>query len=215
VSEGSVRSYTELIATLTDSCRVTQEFCDTKRLAWLNEPYNPANDCHDCVLGSFADDLSSPLGYDAEYEQQFQSLTSSCQKFTYSYTTPPAFTRTPPTPVGTTTTTPLATPSCRAIHTVTANDDCSTIAEQYGVSTFQLTTMNDLTPSCQLLRTGMQLCIGAQCDTHRVGRDETCEALLASYATSMDPHQFRVWNPNIDALCSNLHDIAGMVVCVR
>jgi hypothetical protein len=65
-----------------------------------------------------------------------------------------------------------------------------------------------------MLRAGMELCIGIGCETYQVGSGETCENLVASLASVLNEQQLLAWNPNINPLCSNLHDIPGMVVCI-
>jgi hypothetical protein len=198
---------------------VSGQFCDTIFLSWLNTgARTAAQNCSDCVLGGMQTDLNSPFGFDLDYEQDFASRTSSCNKFTYSYTTPA------PYKVSSSTTLPLSGsatvtaadpgPSCRANHVVDISDTCYSIALQHGVSSYSVVQLNGLFPGCSNLREADTLCIGVACTTYQVDPSDTCGSILQSLGGAVTATQFLAWNPNIDPLCGNLHDTAGMVVCI-
>jgi hypothetical protein len=195
--------------------RTTNEYCDILRVSWLNQAtLSPEIECSDCVLGSMQTELNSPLAFHPEYAEDFASRTSSCGKNNYSYMTPPSYTITPSVSVSVSTITSEPTASCRASHLVVEGDTCTSIALQYGVSSFSVAVLNGLTPSCKSLLIGQTICIGAQCPTHQVAVNETCNDIVASLGTTATSGQFMAWNPNIDVLCGNLHKVPDMVVCV-
>jgi hypothetical protein len=185
-------------------------------LSWLNTgPWTMAQNCSDCVLGGIQTNLNSPFGFDLDYEQDFISRTSSCNKLTYSYTTPPPYTIAPSTVSASATVTATDPgPSCRATHVVDIKDTCYSIALQHGVSSYSVVQLNGLFPGCLNLQESANLCIGVACETYQVDSGDTCGSIIESHGGTITTTQFLAWNPNIDPLCGNLHDTAGMVVCV-
>jgi len=192
----------------------TNEFCDTLRISWMNDgPLSTQRQCSDCVLGSMQTELNSPLLFNAEYAEGFQSMTASCGQGGYAITTPPSYTVTPSASASATVIPAEPTMSCSAMHPVVEGDSCSSIALEHGISSHSVAFLNGLTPSCSLLSVNQTLCIGAQCPTHLVGVDETCDDIVASLGAGVSQAMFLAWNPNVDVLCSNLHKVADMVVC--
>jgi hypothetical protein len=192
--------------------RASGQYCDTLRSSWLQQDtLTDDQKCSDCVLGGIETDLNSPFGYDQDYEADFRSSTSSCKKSTYTINTPGSYTLAPTT---TTTTTTVATPSCRATHVVSATDSCLSVALQHSVSTWSLISLNGLDPRCNYLPTNTSLCIGEECLTYQVNPNDNCDSVIASAKGGLTASQFAAWNPNIDALCLNLHNADINVVCV-
>jgi LysM repeat protein len=157
-------------------------------------------------------DLNSPFGYDLEYEADFKSMTSSCSKGGYTYTTPGSYSLAPTSTTSSNGTAPSATPSCRATHVVQPDEKCYGIAMRHDVSSFSIAVLNGLDPACSNLTVGSNLCIGDACSVRQVQVGDSCVSILQD--TGIDPSQLMAWNPNLDALCSNLHDAPAMVLCV-
>jgi LysM repeat protein len=172
-----------------------------------------AQECSDCVLSGMVSDLNSYFGYSEDYEADFKSRTSSCSKSTYVYTIPGKYTLTPTTTV-TTTSASTPTPTCYTTHTVAALDDCASIAQNYSVSSWSLVKLNGLNIQCSNMKPGDSLCIDIPCSVHLVDAFETCDSIVAGAGGNLTGNQLANWNPNIDVLCRNLHDIPSNVICV-
>jgi hypothetical protein len=192
--------------------RASGQYCDTLRQSWLGqERLSQEQECSDCILGGMQTDLNSPFGYDERYEADFRARTSSCNKLTYTFTTPGSETVPPST---TTTTKDLPTPSCVSTYAVSASDTCASIALRFSVSTWSIIKLNGLDPQCNNLQSNSTLCLGTQCPVHQIGPYDTCDSIVADAGGSFTGNEFAVWNPNVDSLCYNLHDSSSNVVCV-
>jgi hypothetical protein len=167
-------------------------------------------ECSDCIIGGMVTDLNSYFGYNLEFEELFSAQTSSCSKTTYSFTTPGTYTI---APTSTVEPPPIPTLNCRTRHDVILGDSCSTIAQQYSISSWSVIKLNGLDLQCRNLQIGESLCIDVTCPTQVLTSTDTCESVVDSVA-GITLNQLAIWNPHLDALCENLHEIPSNVICV-
>lgn len=196
-------------------------FCDLILAEWRNETNittaeQAANDCSDCMLGPYAVQLDSPLGYSSDFAAQFASLTSSCGATGYAYTVPTAYalnSTTSATATATASSTASSTPtSCVASYTVGVNETCNDIAESQGVSTYDLMNANDINIFCSNLVEGSTLCIPDKCTTVTVLPEDSCASWMATYNISMA--QLQAWNPIFDSNCMRIVPWVNWQICV-
>jgi hypothetical protein len=161
--------------------------------------------------------LNSPFGYDEDTAEAFVSTTSSCSKTNYAFTSPPAYTPTSATVIGTGPS-PTADPgislppSCVTIYQITAQDTCNSIALSQRVSTFSVYGPNGI--KCDALPVGSNICLLGQCDQHQVAQNDTCDSIIAATGKSIDPQLFVAWNPDLNPMCTNLGDLVGNYICL-
>lgn len=165
--------------------------------------------------------LNSPFGYDPDFASAHTSLTSSCSKTGYDFTSPPPYV--PPasttTATGTATSIPSASPTdaldpgCVRLYTVQAGDTCNSIAVSQNVSTFAVYGSSGL-EDWSNLPTGSKLCLLGQCVTYQVQLGDTCDTIIAAAGITVSPSMFVAWNPNINAVCSNLISLVDDYICL-
>lgn len=195
-------------------------YCDPQLLSWANESWPVNGSCSDCWLGTLETQLNSPLGYDEGMEDNFNSLTSSCNATGYSVTSPTAYalhaTTTTTETSSSAMTTTTATPSCANYYQVKETDDCNSVAKSLGVSTYYLLQANNLDLYCQnfAAKVNQTLCVPSQCTTYTWQADDTCDSVVGGLANVTLP-QFFSWNPNINSLCLNAPFFIGYEVCLR
>lgn len=181
--------------------------------SWLvagNESTKAAN-CSDCALGVVQTQLNSPFGFDEEFAQDFQSLTSSCGSSGYSFTTPAAYA------VGTNLpgrAEDANAPSCSNPYVVKSGDSCDAIALARQVSTFSIVKAGGLRSDCSDLIPGASLCLPDPCTLYRVQEGDECTSIISTHS-GITGYGFLSWNPNITPLCNNLGDVVTNLVCVR
>ncbi|KAB5511429.1 hypothetical protein GE09DRAFT_982082 [Coniochaeta sp. 2T2.1] len=194
----------------------TQQYCDVLLGQWLNQPsLTVAQNCSDCILGVSQMQLNSPFGYDDGFASDFISLTSSCSKTTYPFTSPAPYTAT----VSTTATlsptaSPALDPGCVTLYTIQAGDTCDSIAVSQNVSTWAVYGASGIR-DCSNLPTGSKLCLQGECWLHQVKETDTCDSIIAAAHISVSPITFVAWNPNINPVCTNLHSLVGYHICLR
>lgn len=194
---------------------------------WLNqrsvsEAQRRDRGCSDCMLGVIQQQLNSPFGYDTDFASEFASLTSSCSKTGYAFTSPLPYTVTAPgtaTATGTSSSslsappTEVLEPGCVSLYTIQAGDTCNSIALAQNVSTFAVYGSHGIT-DCSNLPAGSKLCLLGQCVLHQVQETDTCDSIIAGAGITVSPSMFVAWNPNINAVCSNLWTLVGMYICL-
>jgi LysM repeat protein len=154
--------------------------------------------------------LKSPLDYTEEYAEDFASLTSSCGSTQYAVTIPASYalsTRTPDVPA--------PTLACTTVYAPKSGDTCNSISEANQVSTYGITNRNGLYSDCSNLATKSSLCMPDKCTTYKVGLNDTCDGIIEKSANAISGSQFLAWNPNINALCSNIGDQIDKYICLR
>jgi hypothetical protein len=67
---------------------------------------------------------------------------------------------------------------------------------------------------CSNLPAGSKLCLLGQCLLHQVQETATCDSIIAGAGITVSPSMFVAWNPNIDAVCSNLYTVVGKYICL-
>ncbi|GAW21816.1 hypothetical protein ANO14919_113410 [Xylariales sp. No.14919] len=200
------------------SCRraaVTGHFCDDLFMAWLNQSeLTPDQDCSDCLLGIQQIQLNSPFGYDADFASDFQSMTSSCSKSQYQFTSPSAYTLATATSSPTPGASPPMPPTCATPYTVQAGDTCNSISLALNVSTYSLVNAGGLLPDCSNLVSNISLCLPSPCSLYMVQKNDTCTSILSTSGLGVSAAQFLAWNPNINGLCGNLYDLRDTQLCI-
>ena len=167
-------------------------------------------ECHDCILGTQKTLLSSPFDFTEEFAKEFASLTSSCGSTQYGYTTPG------PYALGTQTSDdPLPTPTCTNSYAVKGTDTCNSISTAYNVSTYSITSRNNLYSDCSNLAAVGTICIPQQCNIYQIQSNDTCDSIIQAHGNGISGSQFLAWNPNINALCSNLGTLRQTFICFR
>lgn len=162
------------------------------------------------MLGVFALQLGSPIGYDSDFAADFSSATASCHASTYQYTIPGAYGSTL-SPGSTTTSGAPATPTCSRTYAKSASDTCQSISQAQGVSTYGLISRNSLDLYCSKIP--QTLCLPDACQTHLWSTTDTCDNVTATYGVSMA--NFLAWNPIFDDYCTNAGPTwANWTVCV-
>ncbi|PGH18378.1 hypothetical protein AJ79_00445 [Helicocarpus griseus UAMH5409] len=192
------------------SCRKDSTFgrsCDEIFVSSLGSDPALSQNCSDCMLGVVQLQLNSPFGYQPEFAEDFQSITSSCGAGGYDFTSPTPYSiSTNPTPA------PEA-PTCLKPYIVQPGDSCDAIALSQNVSTYSIIISGSLDFECTRLQAGASLCLPSPCTLYRMRHDETCESILARH-NSLTEIDMINWNPNIDPLCSNLGPLAETLICV-
>ena len=166
-----------------------------------------AQNCSDCMLGIIQTQLNSPFGYHAEFAADFSSMTASCGAANYAFTSPTAYAVSTIAPI----TTPEAT--CSTPYVVQSGESCDSIATSKGVPTYAIIKAGALNGACTNLLAGASLCLPQPCTLYRVQYDETCDTIMAANPGLSAVHLL-AWNPNINALCSNVADLAETLICV-
>ncbi len=167
------------------------------------------------MLGVAQMQLNSPFGYERDFASAHVSLTSSCSKTGYAFTSPPPYVSAASTASSTSSASPAATldPGCVTLYTIQAGDTCNSIALSRNVSTFAVYGSSGL-EDCSNLPTGSKLCLLGQCVIYQVQQDDTCDSIIAAAGITVSPSMFVAWNPNINAVCSNLMGLVGDYICL-
>ncbi|KAH8909866.1 hypothetical protein BR93DRAFT_423031 [Coniochaeta sp. PMI_546] len=193
----------------------TQQYCDVLLVQWLNQPsLTAAQKCSDCLLGGAQMQLNSPFGYSDAFASEFRSLTSSCSKTVYTFTSPPPYTAAISTSATPSPSPPALAPGCVTLYTINAGDTCDSIAVSQNVSTWAIYGATGIV-DCTNLPTGSQLCLQGQCLLYQVQAADTCDSIITAAHIVVSPSMFVAWNPNIDSLCSNLDKLVGYRICLR
>jgi LysM repeat protein len=86
----------------------------------------------------------------------------------------------------------------------------------HNISTDALLSTNRLKAYCRdFPGAGTKLCIPQQCDIYTVRKNDTCQSIVASQSTYVTITQLQAWNPNLNALCTNMAQQQDMQICVR
>lgn len=170
-------------------------------------------DCIDCVLGNAKARLSSLFGYQKLEAAAFGSLTSSCSKTGYAVTSPPPYVLSTSTSTATTSV-PTCPPSCVVTYKTQAGNTCNSIALARNVSSYAVYGSNGI-KDCANLLAGTQLCLLGQCKCYQVQIGDSCSGILSANNLVLDAAIFNAYNPNIDAICSNLDALIGEYICLR
>ncbi|KAK3682791.1 hypothetical protein B0T22DRAFT_484813 [Podospora appendiculata] len=200
------------------NCRrdaTTTQFCDVLFMEWLNQPFDQLTadqECSDCMLGVSQLQLSSPFGYDDGSASVHSSLTSSCSKTGYAFTSPAPYV-TPATSTTSASPTAALDPGCVRLYTIQAGDTCNSIAVSQNVSTFAVYGSSGFR-DCASLPTGTKVCLLGQCVNYQVKAGDTCDGIIAAAGITVSPSMFVAWNTNINAVCSNLLGLAGDYICL-
>ncbi|KPM43204.1 hypothetical protein AK830_g3331 [Neonectria ditissima] len=183
------------------------------------------NTCSDCTLKYLASFVGSSYAPDIIDDTGFSKLLTSCSADASDY---PILTPTAAIPTSTPTERP--TKKCRGTsYTVKADDNCTTIADSFGVAIDRFLTENGIDAKCQSLEKGDSICIGLACDLHKVAPlsdatrrpeltsqqlqpNETCRDLIRDYGFSLT--EFLSWNPIVHPKCDNLAALKGRTICV-
>lgn len=117
--------------------RITQQYRDVLLGQWLNQPsLTAAQNFSDYILGVAQMQLNSPSGYDDTFASDFKSLTSSCSKTIYPFTSPAPYTAAiSTTAIPSPSASSVLNPGCVTLYTIQAGDACDTIATSQNVST--------------------------------------------------------------------------------
>jgi len=179
--------------------------------------------CSDCILGVFAVQLSSPLGYDNESVDQFSSIKAQCgtAAANYTYTKTTYTTSTVSKTSAKTTTTAATTTSgvgrslkCDRKYTVSQGDTCESIALAQNASTYDIVTLNAFMISCtDLQKRGGQICLPSPCTPYQVALMDTCRSIANRWSATVD--EIVAWNPIFTSECTNIEKWRGFVICVR
>ncbi|KAM7210668.1 carbohydrate-binding module family 50 protein [Rhypophila decipiens] len=201
--------------------QTTQTYCAPSVWAWNSHvsTATSAQLCSYCNLKSLQMQLNSPFGYSNRLHANFQSLTSSCNAPSYPVTSPAPYfvgTASASAPATTATTsapgTTISAP-CQSTYTVAAGDTCQSISLQKQIATFWLMYANKLPGYCtNFPPAGSALCIPPSCKLYTVNPADSCDSITRSQGPTQP--QLLSWNPNINANCSNLNQIAGWQICV-
>ncbi|KAI0157093.1 carbohydrate-binding module family 50 protein [Hypoxylon sp. FL1284] len=190
------------------------QYCDEIFFSWLNDSSTSTNitaqNCSDCMIGSMEAQLNSPFGYDEEFAEDFENLTASCGVAGYSYTSPAPYSI---TTIGSADPN-LTDFTCSSPYIVKVGDSCYSIATTLGVSTNSIITAGRLDPSCGNLIAGAMLCLPGPCDLYEVQYDDTCASIVSTYS-NITAYQLLLWNPNVNALCTNMRTMVGSFLCIR
>jgi hypothetical protein len=179
--------------------------------------------CSDCILGVFAVQLSSPLGYDDEYVDQFSSIKAQCgtAAANYTYTKTTYITSTVnKTPAKTTNTAATTTSGagrpleCDRKYTVSEGDTCESIALAQNASTYDIVTLNAFMINCMdLQKPGGQICLPSPCTPYQVALMDTCRSIANRWSATVE--EIVDWNPILTSKCANIEKWRGFVICVR
>ncbi|KAM0796610.1 hypothetical protein BDR22DRAFT_518371 [Usnea florida] len=97
-------------------------------------------------------------------------------------------------------------------HTVTANETCTTISVNEGVSTSDIIALNCLDSQCTNLKVNSTIQLPGQCDTITVEAGDTCTSIVSGALNNLTLPNFFLFNPSLHNDCSNL--LAGDNVCI-
>ncbi|KAF2163483.1 hypothetical protein M409DRAFT_57384 [Zasmidium cellare ATCC 36951] len=189
----------------------SNEFCYNEMRPWQQQN-NLTHEqlCSDCFLDTLRIDLSSEYTHNDDVAETFSSLTSSCQKTGFGYTSP--------THIALSSSVILETPNpqtCDDPVKIAAQDTCNSISLAHNVSTSALLIKNRLPAYCRdFPRPGTSLCLPPSCDVHTVRRNDTCEDVVRQYSYSFTTTQLLSWNANLNALCTIMAQQQGMQICV-
>ncbi|KAF2000817.1 carbohydrate-binding module family 50 protein [Amniculicola lignicola CBS 123094] len=86
------------------------------------------------------------------------------------------------------------------LYTVQKDETCHSIALSKSVTEGSIWSMNDLGPTCDGIKEGMQLCLPSRCKTAVLGTN--CWSLATTYSISFA--QLLAWNLTIDTACDNV-----------
>lgn len=193
----------------------TDRFCYDVMRPWQNETvFTTLPNCSYCLLATLKLGQSSEYSYSGEFAAEFSSLTSSCGSTGFQPATPV------PSALNTSSTasskaTPTA-PSCAPTYTIQPDDTCNGICKAQNVSTDALVSNNRLGAYCQdLPAAGTELCMPQQCDIYTMKKNDTCQSIAASQPGYVTVTQLQAWNPNLNALCTNMAQQEDMQICVR
>lgn len=106
------------------------------------------------------------------------------------------------------------TSTCGSPYTVQAGDTCDSIATAKKASTYSVIKAANTNADCTGLQVGAKLCLPEPCTLYRVQFDDDCQKTLDS-VSGLRPNDLLTWNPNIDALCTNIDDMAKKLICIR
>jgi len=73
--------------------------------------------------------------------------------------------------------------------------------------------LNGLDIQCRNLKIGANVCIDVQCPIRLLDPGDTCQSIVTAVG-GITLNQLAIWNPHLDALCLNIHDIPDNVLCV-
>ncbi|KAK3177856.1 hypothetical protein K4F52_009408 [Lecanicillium sp. MT-2017a] len=185
----------------------TGEYCDEIYLDALANG-TAADSCSDCSLKIVKAQLNSPFGYDDDFAEGFQSVTSKCGATGYAFTSPADY-------AISTKSSPAATqaPTCGSPYVVQAGDSCDAIAMAKGASTYSVVKAGGTDPDCSNLQVGAELCLPEECELYRVQYDDTCQSILDS-VTGLRASDLLAWNPNINVLCTNIDTMYEKLICI-
>lgn len=143
------------------------------------------------MLGISQMQLNSPFGYDEAFTSAFTSLTSSCSKPGYAFTSPPPYVSATSTASSTPSASPTAEldPGCVTLYTTQAGDTCNSIAAPQNVSTFAVYGSSGL-KDCSSLPAGIKLCLLGQCRRYQVQEADTCDGIIAAAGITVSPSMF-------------------------
>ncbi|OAA67645.1 LysM domain-containing protein [Cordyceps fumosorosea ARSEF 2679] len=197
-----------MLYSYTMSCRKDSssgQFCD---VLYQKHRDQPSQDlvCSDCQLGAWKDELESPIGYDAQYAEEFIALTASCKANGYAFKTP-SYSIHQPVP----TSSPPAW-SCETPYVVGGDDSCSILAQKLNVTEYGISDLNGLSLDCDPLPVGKTICLPPMCKIHKVKVADEINELAARYEVTVG--QLVAWNPMIRLDGSNLYDLFGRSICI-
>ncbi|KAF1732444.1 LysM domain-containing protein [Beauveria bassiana] len=180
------------------------QFCD---ILYQKHREQPSQDlvCSDCQIGTWKDQLESPVGYDPQYAEEFAALTASCKAGGYAFKTP-SYSVIQPVP----TSQPVFT--CERPYTVAAGDTCSSVAQKRSVTEYGISDLNGLSIDCDPLPVGKTICIPPTCKVHKIGAADDINGLAAKYQVTVG--QLVAWNPMIRLDGSNLRNLFDRSICI-
>ncbi|KAJ5036790.1 hypothetical protein NUH16_004669 [Penicillium rubens] len=183
-----------------------------------------AQNCSTCFLSTLQTELNSYFGYDEELAEDFSSLTSSCSKTNYPFTSPSVYTVVPSATASISVTSTLssvsssattATADCAEHYTIQEGDTCYSISTKFNSSTHELLYRNSLPAYCAgFPSAGTALCIPEACDIYTVQEDDTCYSIMVAHDYAFTVTQLISWNPNINRECSNVNQLIGSQICI-
>ncbi|KAK5796865.1 hypothetical protein VI817_006148 [Penicillium citrinum] len=204
---------------LMDIYRGTEKFCYDVMRAWQKQTtLTSQQNCSDCLLGTLQLDQSSGFSHSGEFEKEFSFLTSSCgnKRFAPSTAMPIALnpSQKSSTVLASASTSATAGP-CMEMYTIQEDDTCNGICKAENVSTYSLMSYNRLKAYCKdLPPAGTKLCMPPSCDIYTVQGKDTCRSIAAAQPGYVTITQIQAWNPNLNALCTNMKQQEGMQICV-
>jgi hypothetical protein len=101
-------------------------------------------------------------------------------------------------------------------YTIRADDTCNGICKAENVSTYSLISYNRLNAYCRdFPSSGTKLCMPPSCDIYTIQGNDTCHSIAVAQPGYVTVTQIQAWNPNLNALCTNMKQQEGMQICVR